>query len=119
VASPRRHLGTYLPLADRPRITIAFCSLQPEFSAALQQLHGSNQMDLVFRATVRATLAQCGGYECQEKEGVFMLAFHSMREGLEWGLTLQLALMEVRCGGSGHLDDIDRLWQDVPRPLLG
>ena len=30
--------------------------------------------------------------ECQEKEGLFMMAFHSPVFALEWALTLQLAL---------------------------
>ena len=34
-------------------------------------------------------------YECQEKDGIFMLAFHHTRAAMEWGLTLQLGLMEV------------------------
>ena len=44
-------------------------------------------------ATVRATLFVCKGYECQEKEGVFMTAFPGPIKALEWAVTLQLALL--------------------------
>jgi hypothetical protein len=29
----------------------------------------------MFCSAVRTTLNACGGYECQEKDGIFMLAF--------------------------------------------
>ncbi len=32
--------------------------------------------------------------ECQEKEGVFMMAFETPVSALEWALTLQLALIK-------------------------
>ena len=47
----------------------------------------------LYCATVRATLFVCKGYECQEKEGVFMTAFPGPIKALEWAVTLQLALL--------------------------
>ena len=44
---------------------------------------------------VRCTLLVAGGYECQEQEGNYMIAFHSAAAALEWALLLQEALMEV------------------------
>jgi hypothetical protein len=44
---------------------------------------------------VRWTLLVAGGYECQEQEGNYMIAFHSAAAALEWALLLQEALMEV------------------------
>ncbi len=36
----------------------------------------------MYCSTVRATLAACNGYECQEKDGVFTLAFYE--PGASW-----------------------------------
>ena len=47
-----------------------------------------------FKSCVRTTLLLCDGYECQEKEGTFLVAFSSPRAALEWALTLQLALLK-------------------------
>lgn len=44
---------------------------------------------------VRWTLLVAGGYECQEQEGNYMIAYHSPGAALEWALLLQEALMEV------------------------
>ena len=46
-----------------------------------------------FKSCVRTSLLLCGGYECQEKEGTFMIAFPHPRTAVEWALTLQLALL--------------------------
>ena len=47
-----------------------------------------------FKSCVRTSLLLCDGYECQEKEGTFLVAFASPRAAVEWALTLQLALMK-------------------------
>ncbi len=46
-----------------------------------------------FKSCVRTSLLLCGGYECQEKEGIFMIAFPEPKTAVEWALTLQLALL--------------------------
>ena len=46
-----------------------------------------------FKSCVRTTLLLCDGYECQETEGAFLIAFSSPRAALEWALVLQLALL--------------------------
>ena len=50
-----------------------------------------------FKSCVRTSLLLCGGYECQEKEGTFMIAFSSPGAAVEWALTLQLALLRYPC----------------------
>ena len=50
-----------------------------------------------FKSCVRTSLLLCGGYECQEKEGTFMIAFPQPRAAVEWALTLQLALLRYTC----------------------
>ncbi len=44
---------------------------------------------LLWQASIKLMLMM---QECQEKEGLFMMAFHSPVSALEWALTLQLAL---------------------------
>jgi hypothetical protein len=36
----------------------------------------------MFSSAVRTTLTACRGYECQEKDGIFMLAFSDTSERL-------------------------------------
>ena len=47
-----------------------------------------------FKSCVRTSLLLYDGYECQENEGTFILAFASPRAALEWALALQLALLK-------------------------
>ncbi|DBA88293.1 TPA: hypothetical protein ACH3X1_016534 [Trebouxia sp. C0004] len=51
-----------------------------------------------FKSCVRTSLLLCGGYECQEKEGTFMIAFPEPKTAVEWALTLQLALLRLPWG---------------------
>lgn len=46
-----------------------------------------------FKSCVRTTLLLCDGYECQETDGAFLIAFNSPRAALEWALCLQAALL--------------------------
>ncbi|KAA6421082.1 MAG: serine threonine kinase [Trebouxia sp. A1-2] len=48
-----------------------------------------------FQSCVRTTLLLCNGYECQEKDGLFMIAFGEARGAVEWSVLLQLALLRV------------------------
>ena len=57
----------------------------------------------LYCATVRATLFVCKGYECQEKEGVFMTAFPGPIKALEWAITLQLALLRSAVRSPQHV----------------
>lgn len=45
---------------------------------------------------IRWTLLVADGYECQEQEGNFMVAFADAADALEWCLLVQEALMEVQ-----------------------
>ena len=47
-----------------------------------------------FKSCVRTSLLLYDGYECQENEGTFILAFAGPRAALEWALILQLALLK-------------------------
>jgi hypothetical protein len=69
-----------------------------------------------FCAVVRATLALHHGYECQERNGIFMVAFPSLQPALEWGLLLQVALMKVEWGPECQLLPNT---EEVPSPSSG
>lgn len=49
---------------------------------------------LKFKSCLRTILRLTNGYECQEKDGVFMLAFEKPREAAEWAILFNLALLE-------------------------
>lgn len=61
---------------------------------------------------VRWLLLAAGGYECQEAEGTFMVAFAAAEAALEWCLMAQQVLRDMSwparwvprgCGGEGGL----------------
>jgi hypothetical protein len=58
-------------------------------------VRAAKQAREMFCSAVRTTLAACRGYECQEKEGVFMLAFAEPSDALRWACVLHLALLCV------------------------
>ncbi|KAK9863985.1 hypothetical protein WJX84_001650 [Apatococcus fuscideae] len=66
----------------------------------------------LYTDVVRSTLFVNKGYECQEKEGVFMMAFETPVSALEWALTLQLALIKVTWPEDLLATDIGRLIKD-------
>ena len=73
-------------------------SIHNEASFGWQALHASMPEAAegarnTFNSCVRTTLLLAGGYECQEKDGIFMLAFHTPRMAIEWSLYLQLGLL--------------------------
>ena len=102
--------GVLLQLAARPelqksllqsqaalRLTTRTCRLTA--SAYTQETASIDKQQALialgrFKSCVRTSLLLCDGYECQEKEGTFLVAFASPRAAVEWALTLQLALMK-------------------------
>ncbi|KXZ51008.1 hypothetical protein GPECTOR_14g25 [Gonium pectorale] len=92
-AAPLGHLRGASRLL--PAVAVAFCSLEryPEMVAVSRDL--SFDVLAVFNDVVRRSLLVCGGYECLEQEGHFMMAFAAPAEALEWCLMLQELIMEV------------------------
>ncbi|WIA17584.1 hypothetical protein OEZ85_014409 [Tetradesmus obliquus] len=78
-----------------PVVTVAFCA--PEGMRALEASCGraAKQAREMFCSAVRTSLSACRGYECQEKDGIFMLAFGDTGDALEWGCLLHMVLMCV------------------------
>ncbi|GAX82245.1 hypothetical protein CEUSTIGMA_g9673.t1 [Chlamydomonas eustigma] len=80
-----------------PNVCIAFCS--PAEMKVLQALNSELAREALsaYRGCVRLTLFACrGSYECQEKDGIFMLAFKDPAAAIEWAVVLQLALLRVQ-----------------------
>jgi len=66
-----------------------FCAMAAVFREAAEQLLQQ------YSDVVRWTLLVAGGYECQEQEGSYMIAFTSAAAAVEWALLVQEALLEV------------------------
>eukprot|EP00775_Hariotina_reticulata_P007075 gene7075-7288_t len=58
-----------------PIVTMAFCAPADTRSLEAASSRAAKQAQEMFCSAVRTTLSACGGYECQEKDGIFMLAF--------------------------------------------
>jgi hypothetical protein len=54
---------------------MAFCAPDSMRSVETSRPQAAKQALNMFRSVVRTTVTACGGYECQEKDGIFMLAF--------------------------------------------
>ncbi|DBA91536.1 TPA: hypothetical protein ACH3X1_003159 [Trebouxia sp. C0004] len=79
----------------KPYVTMVFCG--PADYKALFALNAASAQEamLQFQSCVRTTLLLCNGYECQEKDGLFMIAFDKPWAAVEWAITLQLAMLKV------------------------
>jgi len=58
-----------------PIVTMAFCAPADMRPLEAASSRAAKQAQEMFCSAVRTTLSACGGYECQEKDGIFMLAF--------------------------------------------
>ncbi|GIL51262.1 hypothetical protein Vafri_7136 [Volvox africanus] len=78
-----------------PPVAVVFCSMErySEMIAVSRDL--SYDVLSVYNDCVRRSLLACSGYECQEQEGHFMVAFSEPGAALEWCLMLQELVMEV------------------------
>lgn len=77
-------------------MVLVFCTMQGynelvSHNEALAQ----HTLDLYCKC-VRNTLSASGGYECQELEGTYMLAFAEPRFAIDFSLVLQLTMLQVR-----------------------
>jgi hypothetical protein len=55
----------------------------------------AEQAEQLYSDTVRWLLLAAGGYECQQAEGCFMVAFTTADAALEWSLMVQLVLRDL------------------------
>lgn len=78
-----------------PSITLCFVFTKgvSEIAASVPALAATCLGGL--RRTLRTMLQEANGYECQEDEGAFMLAFHSMGDCAAFATSLQRAVRET------------------------
>lgn len=68
---------------------VQWCGSPPSREAAEELLQQHNDV-------IRWTLLVANGYECQEQQGGYMIAFADAGDALEWCLIVQEALMEIK-----------------------
>lgn len=79
-----------------PNVAIVFCAPYAFKSIEAVDVTASKEALYSFTSCIRSTLHACRGYECQEKDGIFMMAFEDIAMALEWSCVLQLALLRVQ-----------------------
>ncbi|GIL59669.1 hypothetical protein Vafri_14400, partial [Volvox africanus] len=84
-----RQRGTF------PLVTLVFCSMERFTEMVSVNRDLSMNVMAAYNDCVRRSLLACNGYECQEQEGNYMIAFAKPSEALEWCLMLQELMMEV------------------------
>ena len=67
--------GTAFTAIAQPAVTMAFCSPDQIRTIEATSPQAAKQALDMFCSVVRTTVTASGGYECQEKDGIFMLAF--------------------------------------------
>ncbi|KAK9831142.1 hypothetical protein WJX74_004743 [Apatococcus lobatus] len=75
-------------------VTIVFCSSCQMKALMAICPEAARAASAKFKSCLRTTLRLTQGYECQEKEGTFMLAFEKPHHAAEWAILLNLTLLE-------------------------
>ncbi|GFH08443.1 guanylate cyclase domain-containing protein, partial [Haematococcus lacustris] len=90
-----RLLTCGLPRPTYPPMTLVFCAME-KFSEmrAVNMLAAQEVYDL-YGNVIRRTLLAVGGYECQEFNSAYMIAFEHAADALEWALMVQETMMEA------------------------
>ncbi|KAK9842884.1 hypothetical protein WJX74_003872 [Apatococcus lobatus] len=91
VQLPGRKISEVQPLS----LTIAFCNCCSYKEVAAADLKLAQRALAKYKSCVRTTVRLMAGYECQELNGVYMLAFGSATDAVSWAMLLNLALLEV------------------------
>ncbi|KAK9815654.1 hypothetical protein WJX72_007454 [[Myrmecia] bisecta] len=81
--------------AEKANVTIVFARKSAHKELAALDAKAAAIALNQFQSCVRTLLLVSSGYECQEKEGLFMIAFPEPRAAVEWAILLQMALMRV------------------------
>eukprot|EP00775_Hariotina_reticulata_P012684 gene12684-12814_t len=105
-------------VCDLPPVVMVFCAIDNYQSMLTANRAAAEQLLQQYSDVVRWTLLVAGGYECQEQEGNYMIAFASAAAAVEWALLVQEALMEVnwskQCGQQLLDIIIEMLVLDLP-----
>ncbi|CAG9463289.1 unnamed protein product [Pedinophyceae sp. YPF-701] len=78
--------------AALPDVTIVFCTPCDIDDIIDEARNTGNKAMATYRAAVRSTLPRFDGYECQELNGAFMMAFSSLRQAYLWAVSFQSLL---------------------------
>eukprot|EP00803_Ostreobium_quekettii_P006136 evm.model.scf_58.8 EVM.evm.TU.scf_58.8 scf_58:69130-77261(+) len=94
LASLKQSIHRQAPAFDslRSEITMAFCSPAGLKGLLPNPTLGEEALTL-FRECVSESIMSCKGYECQEKDGTFMIAFSCPMDALDWSCSLHIALL--------------------------
>ncbi|KAK9818038.1 hypothetical protein WJX72_006076 [[Myrmecia] bisecta] len=84
--------------AELPGVTLCFCTIDGLKSMQTLSETASEHALTLYRDCVRRLLRSKNGYECQEAEGSFMLAFGRPMDAVQFCLLVQEALCEVHWG---------------------
>eukprot|EP00798_Chlamydomonas_sp_ICE-L_P026740 gene26740-4306_t len=76
-----------------PAVTLVFCTLQGMVESNREL---APKVLSLYSTIIRRSLLATGGYECQEQQGSYMIAFHSSTDALEWCLMVQEIIYEIR-----------------------
>ncbi|CAG9466280.1 unnamed protein product [Pedinophyceae sp. YPF-701] len=75
-----------------PDVTIVFCTPTKVDELFADCRGAMNSALRLYESAVRRTLPRFNGYECQELDGAFMIAFHTLADAYLWALSLQALL---------------------------
>ncbi|KAK9864492.1 hypothetical protein WJX84_005112 [Apatococcus fuscideae] len=76
-------------------ITIVFCSCCQMKPLLAMNAEVAKAALCKFKSCLRTMLRLADGYECQEKDGVFMLAFEGPKMAAEWAILFNMALLDL------------------------
>ncbi|CAG9464693.1 unnamed protein product [Pedinophyceae sp. YPF-701] len=78
-----------------PDVVIVFCAPCKISELSSEAPSATRHAVRIYKAAVRRSLQEFGGYECQELDATFMLAFYDMRSAMMWSIALQEVLPKL------------------------
>ena len=86
--------STFAQQTDFPEVTIAFCKLH-KLDDILAGISGSaaSEMMCTYREIVLQALDSTGGYLCQDRSGLLLVAFMTPTAAVSWALAVHISLL--------------------------
>ncbi|CAG9465129.1 unnamed protein product [Pedinophyceae sp. YPF-701] len=78
-----------------PNVTICFCTPCCVDRLTARAIGLADVCMEIYSQIVRSTLLEFWGYECQDLDGAFMIAFHDPGRAIQWAIRLQEALVQA------------------------
>jgi hypothetical protein len=82
-------------LQPLPEVVLVFCTIERYQEMLSTNREAAELAAQLYSDCVRWLLLAAGGYECQEAEGSFMVAFTAADAALEWCLMVQQVLRDL------------------------